>query len=93
MTEQDAQRPQIEKEDFVKMQNFKQTMDNLVVQIGNLEFKKAKLVGALNEYNIASERFIGEIIEKYGFPKDRKIVIDENGFVSFDSDVTKENVN
>ena len=66
------------------MQSVKQAIDAVTMQVGALEFRKTKLVANLNEYHIASEKMVAEIIEKYGLPKDKKIVIDENGFVKIE---------
>lgn len=79
---------QIGQEDLSKMQQIRAAIDNLTMQIGMMEFKKTKLVANLNEFQIASEKFVSEIIEKYGLPKDKKIFIDEQGLVKIDGEET-----
>ena len=77
---------QISKEDLEKMQNIKAASDRLTMQIGELEFRKTKMVANLNEFQIASEKFVSDIIEKYKLPKDKKVFIDENGLVKIDGE-------
>ena len=74
---------QISAEDLATMQKMKANIDAAMSRIGQMEFQKTKLVANLNEYQIGSEKFIADLIEKYGLPKDKRIEIDEKGFVSF----------
>ncbi len=84
---------QISQDDIKRMQNVKQAIDTLTMQIGALELKKVRLVANLNEYHIASEKLVAEIIEKYQLPNDKKVIIDEQGFVKFEDVNNNESSN
>ena len=85
-----SQQVQISKEDFEKMQNIKIAADKLAQQIGHLEFQKTKMVANLNEFHIASEKFVKDVIARYNLPTDKKIFIDENGFVNIEGEEAQE---